>query len=96
MYRRHPSLEKKSGGAPRCQTPPKDFAITEMYRIARHLSGPARAFEYSGIRGLFIQEYGISVLHYGYLVSCFSKFLIFGIYARGFEDFSIYKCMLTQ
>ena len=27
-------------GAPRCQTLPKDFGITEMYRIARHLYDP--------------------------------------------------------
>ena len=27
-------------GAPPCQTQPKDFGITEMYRISRHLYDP--------------------------------------------------------
>ena len=33
----YPVVQNYMQGAPRCQTLPKDFGITEMYRIARHL-----------------------------------------------------------
>ncbi|CAH3154550.1 unnamed protein product [Porites lobata] len=36
----YPVVQNYMQGAPRCQTPPKDFGITEMYRIARHLYDP--------------------------------------------------------
>ena len=36
----HPVVQNYMQGAPRCQTLPKDFGITEMYRIARHLYDP--------------------------------------------------------
>ena len=32
----YPVVQNYMQGAPRCQTLPKDFGITEMYRIARH------------------------------------------------------------
>ena len=36
----YPVVQNYMQGAPRCQTLPKDFGITEMYRIARHLYDP--------------------------------------------------------
>ena len=36
----YPVVQNYIQGAPRCQTLPKDFGITEMYRIARHLYDP--------------------------------------------------------
>ena len=36
----YPVVQNYMQGAPRCQTQPKDFRITEMYRIARHLYDP--------------------------------------------------------
>ena len=36
----YPVVQNYIQGAPRCQTQPKDFGITEIYRVARHLYDP--------------------------------------------------------
>ena len=43
---------------------------------------PDSAFEYSGIRGLFIQVYGTLVSQHGYKVSCLPECLVFGMLTR--------------
>jgi len=36
----YPVVQSYMKGAPQCQTLPKDFGVTEMYRIAKHLYDP--------------------------------------------------------